>query len=222
MKIENIALLDMDGTLLAERTVDVLCDVLGKRPQLREIERRASRMPAHAVSEEVAQLFRGTNRETMRKIFNSIPLNPGARDLVEFLKGHRFKVIIVTNSYQFLAEELASELKVDGVCGIEAIFDDDTFTGKLRELPRVKRPNCRKHALCKLRILKETRKGLSGIVLAVGDDESDLCMISEADIGIAFRPKGEKLRKAAMLTVESFEELKRLLSLRWIGGEKIG
>lgn len=211
----------MDGTLLARRTVDVLCDALGKRPQLKEIDRRASRMPAHVVSEQVAQLFAGTNRETMRKIFNSIPLNPGAKDFVEFLKGHRFKVIIVTNSYEFLARELRSKLKIDEVCGVKAIFDDDIFTGKLRGLPRVEKQDCRRHALCKLWVLKEVRKGMNGVVLAVGDDGSDACMISEADIGIAFRPKSEELRNAAMLTVESFEELKRFLILR-IGGKKIG
>lgn len=214
--MRKFALLDMDGTLLAKRSVDILADALGKMSELKAINERSSNMPAYAVSEEVAELFAGTSRETMLRIFRSIPLNPGVRDFIRFLKGHGYKTVIVTDSYDFLAKDLASRIGIDATCGNVAIFNGNRFSGKiLKGLPRADKNDCKKHSLCKLRVLRDFKRGRNGTVLSVGDNRGDVCMVAEADIGVAYRPKSEELREVATLTVSSFKELKRALTVMW-------
>jgi phosphoserine phosphatase len=52
-----LAVLDMDGTILERRTVDVLCEKLGLTERLKEIDRKSKCMEAYEVSARIAKLF---------------------------------------------------------------------------------------------------------------------------------------------------------------------
>lgn len=206
--MKGLALLDMDGTLLSERTIDVLCEKFGKADELKEIDERAPGMLAFEVTQEIVRLFSGINRGEMERAFGSIALNPGVEDFLSFLTKRGFRPVIVTVSYRFLADQLAKRLNIDLVYGNDVEFHDETFTGKLlMRYPCMKIPNCRQHSLCKLRVLLELKKAFGGTLLAVGDSEADVCMVQGADIGVAYRPRSEALREVAKVTVSSFKEL---------------
>ncbi|MBC7131444.1 HAD hydrolase family protein, partial [Candidatus Bathyarchaeota archaeon] len=72
-------------------------------------------------------------------------------------------------------------------------------------------PNCLRKSICKLHVMKKMLKQLSinpDKTLAVGDSLGDLCIIKQARIGVAFRPKHPELIKAADIVIHSdFYEL---------------
>jgi len=209
-----LAVLDMDGTLLERRTVDVLCERLGLLNSLIEIDKISKNLKAYEVSFKIAKLFSGFKVSRIEEIFDTIPLVRGAKDFVSFLKSKQFLIAIVTDSYEFLAFRLARRLDVDVVKGNVLEIQNGIITGKI-VMPmgweEEKQRNCQKKSVCKLHVMKELMKKYSinnNRTLAVGDSQNDLCMIKKARIGVAFRPKNEAIIEAADIVVHTdFYEL---------------
>lgn len=204
-----LAVLDMDGTLLERRTIDVLCEKLGFIEKLKEIDRESKYMEGHEVSAKIARLFSGLKASEMEKIFDTISLVAGAKEFVHFLKSRSFVTAIVTVSYMSLASRLARKIGVDFVEGNELELIDGVVTGKI-VMPlgweKEKRSDCRRNAVCKLHAMKKLMKRYSisdDKTLAVGDSKNDLCMIEKARIGVAFRPKDDAVVKAADVVIRT-------------------
>ncbi|MGQ9550889.1 MAG: HAD family hydrolase [Candidatus Bathycorpusculaceae bacterium] len=211
--MKGIAFLDMDGTILSRRTVDVLCEALEKLDELRELDKRSQRMREFEISQEIARLLSGSRKEKLEELFDAIPLNKNAENFIRFLKNHGFKTVLVTDSYQFLAKRLAEKLGMDLAYGNAVEFKDDIFTGKLlMKYPCMKIPGCKEYSLCKRRVLLEVKRKFKGVTLAIGDGGSDICMVEAADVGIAYTPKSERLMDVAKFTVSNFLELEKILS----------
>jgi len=208
----GLAILDMDGTLLSERSVDVFCEKLGVKERLRELDKLSSSLPAYRIGEMIAKFFAGVARRKLEALFDSIPLNPGAVDFVNFLRRSDFFVAVATDSYEFLAERLAKRITIDAVYGNEVEIRDGILTGVLLTQQRcLEIEGCREYAVCKLWFMKQLRESVGGIAVAVGDGDSDFCMIKEADIGIAYRPRSKSITTIANIVASSFENIKPLL-----------
>jgi phosphoserine phosphatase len=210
--VRALATLDMDGTLLESRSVDVLCQKFGLETKLGEIDRRSTLLESYEVSEIVAQLFRGMKASDLERAFDSIKVVNGAKEFIDFLRKERFLTAIVTDSYTFLASRLAEKLGIPVVWGNELEIVDGIITGRIiMPLGWGKRKKCQKKAVCKLHAMcKLAQKSEVGMdkTLAIGDSESDFCMIERAAIGVAFRPKDPEIAKIADLVVyEDFFEL---------------
>lgn len=209
-----LAILDMDGTLLERRTVDVLCEKLGFLDSLMEIDEASKNMWAYEVSLKIAKLFSGIKASKLEEIFDKIPVVNGAKEFVSFLKSRGFVTAIVTDSYEFLAHRLAKKLGVDIVKGNILEVQNGVVTGNI-VMPmgweKEGQQNCQRKAVCKLHVMNELLKEYSienNRTLAVGDSQSDLCIIRKAKIGIAFRPKDEVITKVADIVVHTdFYEL---------------
>ncbi len=197
----------MDGTLLTKRSIDVFCESFGLLKELREIDRMPTILPAYSITEKIAKLLAGKNKEDMIKIFSSIPLNHGAKDFVNFLNKRDFLTTIATDSYQFLAEVLARELDIKMTYGNILEFKNGVITGRvLTEKHCIKIPECKEFAVCKLWLLRKLKAQINGINVCIGDGDSDACAFTEADIAIAFRPRSEKLKSVAHAVVTNFDE----------------
>lgn len=208
----GVAILDMDGTLLSERSVDVFCEKLGFKERLRGPDRLSSSLPGYRIGQMIAAFFGGVTRSELEKLFDSISLNPGAVDFVNFLRMSGFFVAVATDSYEFLAERLAKRITIDAVYGNEVEIRDGILTGRLLTQQRcLKMEGCREYAVCKLWFMKQLRESIGGIAVAVGDGDSDFCMIKEADIGIAYRPRSKSITTIAKIIGSSFEDIKPLL-----------
>jgi len=208
----GIAILDMDGTVLSKRSIDVFCEELGFKQRLTEVDRLSSNLPACEVSEMIAKFFAGLPINTLEELFDSIPLNQGADDFVSFLKTNRFLVAIATDSYQFLAERLSRRIGADVVYGNIMEIRGNTLTGRLLTDHRcLKIEGCREYSTCKLWFMRNLKDKFGGVTVAVGDGESDLCMIKEANIGIAYRPKSQSITRVAKIVASSFLEIKSRL-----------
>ncbi len=213
--VKALAVLDMDGTLLESRTVDVLCQKLGLKSELREIN-TADFQEEYRVSEAIAQLFTEMKASDLERIFDSIRVVKGAKEFVDFLSQKRFLTAIVTDSYTFLASRLAERLGIHSVWGNELGMVDGIITGKIRmPLGWEKQERCRRKAVCKLhvlyRLVEEHKIGMDQ-TLAIGDSRGDSCMIEKAALGVAFRPKDPEIVEVADLVVDGdFLELKKKL-----------
>ena len=207
-----LATLDMDGTLLESRSIDVLCQKFGLETKLGEIDRRSDLPEGYKVSEIVAQLFAGMKASDLERAFDSIKVVNGAKEFVEFLRKKRFLTAIVTDSYTFLVSRLAGKLGIDLVWGNKLEIVDGIITGRIiMPLGWEKQKKCQKKAVCKLHAMYElAQKSEVGMdkTLAIGDSKSDFCMIERATVGVAFRPKDLEIVKIADLVVyEDFFEL---------------
>ncbi len=204
-----LAVLDMDGTLLERRTVDVLCENLGLSEQLEEIDRKSTYIKAYEVSARIAQLFSGVKASIMEEIFDTMILVKGANEFVDFLKSRDFVTAIVTDSYVFLASRLARRLDIDAVKGNELELVNGIVTGKII-MPlgwqKEKQKNCEKKAVCKLNAMNNLIKEYSiqdNRTVAIGDTRSDLCIIRKAHVGIALRPRDDSIVKVANIAIRT-------------------
>lgn len=204
-----LAVLDMDGTLLERRTVDVLCEDLGFSERLEEVDGKFVYMEAHEVSARIARLFSGVKASRMEEIFDTMALVKGAKEFVDFLKSKDFVTAIVTDSYDFLASRLARRLDIDAVKGNELELANGIVTGRII-MPlgwkKEKQENCQKKAVCKLRAMNDLIKEYSireNRTVAIGDTRSDLCIIQKARVGIAFRPRDDSIIKVADVAIRT-------------------
>ena len=204
-----MAVLDMDGTLLKRRTVDILCENLGLNERLREIDRGSKFLEVWEVSAKIANLFSGVKASRIEEIFDTMQLSEGAEEFVDFLKAKGFVTAIVTDSYVFLASRLARSLGIDAVRGNELEIIHGIITGKImRPLGSQdeKQGQHLKTALCKLHAMNDLMKKFSiqdNKTLVVGDTQSDLLMIKKARIGVAFRPKDDSITKVADIVIRT-------------------
>lgn len=204
-----LAVLDMDGTLLKHRTVDVLCEKLGLSERLREIDQESKFLEDWEVSAKIAALFSGVKASKMEGIFDAMQLVEGAKEFVGFLKAKGFATAIVTDSYLFLASRLARKLGIDAVRGNELETVHGMITGRMIRPLCLREGRRREHletAPCKLQIMNDLVKEFSirdNRTLVVGDTQSDLLIIRKARIGVAFRPKDESIQKAANIIIRT-------------------
>lgn len=214
--MKRLAVMDMDGTLLEARTVDVLCEEFGLVDELEDIDRQADCLESYEVSEAIARLFSGLRASELGRAFDGIAVVNGAREFIHFLKSNGFMTAIITDSYVFLASRLAERLSVERVWGNELEIVDGTVTGRMRmPLGWEKLTGCQKKSVCKLHAMYELAKEYSverSETLAVGDSKSDLCMVENAAIGVAFRPKDQEIIKVVDIVVytDFFKLIERL------------
>jgi len=201
-----LAVLDMDGTLLNSRSIDILCQRFGLQTQLREIDGRSNSLEDYKVSETIAQLFTGMKASDLERAFDSINVVHGANEFIDFLKERKFLTAIITDSYTFLASRLAEKLGIDIVLGNKMEIVGGVITGRITmPLGWKKQKNCQKKAVCKLNAMYEIAQKHEirmDKTLAIGDSKGDFCMIERAALGVAFRPKDSEIVKIADLVVD--------------------
>lgn len=203
----DCAIIDMDGTILSKRSIDVLCDSFDLTSELKKLDLELSGAPRHRVTKKLIELLAGKKKSELACAFDSIPLNDGIDDLVSFLKDGRVVVAVATDSYKFLADRLKDRLNLDLAYGNTLQFDGEILTGKVLTVPGcLKIPWCKEYFVCKLRLLKSLQGALRGRSVAIGDSDSDLCMLEGADISIAYRPKTRRIIQKADISVQDFKE----------------
>jgi phosphoserine phosphatase len=206
--LKGIALIDMDGTLLTERSIDYICEALGLTHKLKEIDAQSNFLPSYETSKKIAKLLEGIEVKKIEKIFDRIRINPWSKELIQYLKGKGFSIIIVSESYEFLVKRLAKKLGIKHFYANKLKIVDGKISGNLiGRAPHKVINGCKQHSLCKLSILESIKKRFNGKIIAIGDSDVDICMVKNADIGIAYNPKSEELKKVAKIVSYDYREL---------------
>lgn len=194
-----VFLFDLDGTLLEDRTVLHLADAFDVREALEEIwdAHRGSQELAAGEAEtlKVASLLKGVPEERFEETIRQVPFRRGAPQTVARLKRMGFEVGVASASYQAAVERARNELGLDFSLGVELERDRGVLTGGVSSEP-IGGP-CGQW-VCKERVLREWKGALGApFAVAMGDGLNDVCLLEEADLGLAIEPCPSRLKHVA-------------------------
>lgn len=204
---------DMDGTLLTGRLVFALADACNVRDLVKGIMYNRS-MHGYEKSLAIARLWRGLHRDDLVRALKGIPLSPNARETVHTLKEYGYTVGIISDSYDIVVGHLASMLGMDFSVANRVVYDaSGTLTGEIEVPLGWERVNCTcMNSVCKrfhLRSIAE-RYGVEYTV-SVGDSDNDICMLEEACVSIAYRPKSARVIEKAMYVIDDLYDTVTIL-----------
>lgn len=201
MKRFKLVLFDMDGTLLREKGIFVIAEKKGFKEELIRLIRDDTK-EFYKRSIDIAKLSKGFKKKEYLDIFRTVPLQDYAENVIKELRNKKITTAIVTDSYQFLADDLKERLGIDYAFGNVLVTNGNIITGDLvmhnKDL-REEFYNGKIYSICKSYVLDQLCKKL-GItekeVIAVGDGKIDAGMIKRAGLGIAINGP-EELQKIA-------------------------
>ena len=201
---DRLVVFDMDGTLLVDRLIFALADRFGFRKKLETIIEGSS--PEYAKTKRIASLLRGISLEQFYHVLGLIPLSVGTEAVVRELKRRGYILAIISDSYTLATEWLKEKLGFDYTIANELSLENGKISGEIKMAlgwDKAKE-QCLKHSVCKLTALVHLAQKTEiplGKCVAIGDNLSDVCMLEEAGLGIAFNPKHPKLEKVADIVI---------------------
>lgn len=176
---------DMDSTMIGQECIDELADFADLKDRVAAITEQAMRGELdfeQALRERVGLLAGLPESAIAECLEQRITPMAGARTLVQTLRAHRCRTVLVTGGFHHFADAVAGQLGFDRVVGNRLEVADGKLTGGLT--------GAIADSSTKLAVLEEERAALAnGSVLATGDGANDIPMIEAADYGFAYRAK---------------------------------
>jgi phosphoserine phosphatase len=176
---------DMDSTIITVECIDELADILGIKPEVAAITRRAmaGELDFRAALEARVALLAGLPIEAFDEVYRArVRLMPGAEALVRTMQARGALTALVSGGFVPFAERVARAVGFDRVQANRLEAVDGRLTGRL--LDPVYGPDSKRLMLERLTAELGLRREAS---LAVGDGANDLAMLAGAGLGVAFR-----------------------------------
>lgn len=199
----KLAMFDMDGTLIDGRSIFVFSEKKGfKDKLLRSLE---SDKEPYEKSIEIAQFLHGTSSIELLEIFRKIPLHNNVEKVAQELREKNVKTAVVTDSYQFIADDLKKRLHFDYAFANNLIIEQGIVTGKIN-INNSSLKRCETgvmYSICKGLVLDQLCAMLNitpAEVIAVGDGVVDIGMIKKAELGIAYNASEQVQKNADIVT----------------------
>ncbi|KTE18860.1 phosphoserine phosphatase [Sphingopyxis sp. H050] len=185
-RTKKLIVADMDSTMITVECIDELADYAGIKDEVAAITAKAMRGEIDfrgALIERVA-LLSGLSEGVLTECrYERVRLTRGARTLVQTMKAHGARSVLVTGGFTAFAGPVGEAIGFDKVVANSLLIEDGKLTGKVGE-PIV-------DSGAKLETLKAeaAKHGLPlAETLAVGDGANDIPMITSAGLGIAYHP----------------------------------
>lgn len=196
----KLALFDMDGTLLRDRSVLTIAERTGRLSLVERYLDNPLYLPEER-TRKIAECLADIPRSTFIDAARTMPLSEGAADTIIALRKQGYRVGIVSDSYRVLTEVVRRRVFADFSVANHMRFRDGKATGEVAPCPTFRHPDgCGDHTVCKWNVVLHLEREL-GIpahrVLAVGDGSNDICLLQRSAVGIAFEPKAAGLHHAA-------------------------
>jgi phosphoserine phosphatase len=184
---KRLLIADMDSTIINVECLDELADFVGVKDRVSAITERAMRgeLEFEGALRERLTLLEGLDLAAIGRCHEErVRLNPGARTLVQTMKAHGARCLLVSGGFTDFTDKIAEAVGFDEARANVLERTDGRLTGKVRE------PILGREA--KLAALQEECATLGiqpAATLAVGDGANDLAMIRAAGLGAAYRAK---------------------------------
>ncbi len=197
---------DMDGTLIDGRLVFALADRFGLSDKVRKIQENRI-LHGYEQSISIARLFRGLSANDISEAIESIRLMKNCEKVVGELKEQGHILGIISDSYDIAVNYVAKKLNFD-FCESNTLELDSNrkLTGNVNMPLGWQKNGCYcKISVCKRYCLERNAHKFqigAGCTIAVGDTKSDLCMVENAAVGIAFMPKHRILEDRADASIK--------------------
>jgi phosphoserine phosphatase len=217
---KKLIVFDMDSTLIDAETIDELAKAAGVGREVSAITERAMKGEidfSQALKERV-KLLKGLTLEDAIAALDKMPLMPGAKELINFVKSAGYTTAMVSGGFTLSSERVGKLLGIDHVVSNELIVKDGIITGEV--VGSLTAQNSKELVL-------EEIAAQHGIApedcIVVGDGANDICIFKRARYAIAFNSKPvlrqhadiviiEKNLKAVIPVIESFDLDQRCVS----------
>ncbi len=184
---KGLLIADMDSTIIGVECLDELADYAGVKDRVAAITDRAMRgeLEFEGALRERLALLEGLELEALARCHDErVRLNPGARTLVETMKAHGARCVLVSGGFTDFTDRVAEAAGFQAARANVLERADGRLTGRVRE------PILGREAkLAALQAEAETLGIGLDATLAVGDGANDLAMIEAAGLGVAYRAK---------------------------------
>ena len=186
-RAKKLLIADMDSTMITIECIDELADYAGIKPQIAEVTERAMRgeLDFEAALDARVALLKGLEESAIERCHaERVVLMPGARALVQTMKAHGARTILVSGGFTVFADRVAAAIGFDRALSNRLGLAGGALDGT------VARPIVGSAAKRDTLIAERDALGISrDATLAVGDGANDIPMIEEAGLGIAYHAK---------------------------------
>jgi len=207
----RLIVLDVDSTLVQGEAIDLLAAEAGVAAEvsgLTELAMNGELDFAEALRGRVA-LLAGLPQEALTRVYDNLPLAPGARTLVRTLNRLGYRIALVSGGFGAITRRIAAELDILDTASNELEVVDGRLTGRLVG-PLV---DARGKAIA-LRRFAAAQNLSTDRTVAVGDGANDLEMLAAAGLGIAFNAKPTVRERAdTALSVPYLDTIMYLLGI---------
>lgn len=188
--------MDMDSTLITIECIDEIADLVGVKPQVKEITEAAMRGEvdfAGALRRRVA-LLAGLEVAKLEQVYTErLKLSPGAEQLLEFSRRSGWKTLLVSGGFTFFTDRLKGRLGLDHTLANTLEVKDGRLTGQVSgAIVDAEGKAAEVRRICGLLGCPTTA------AVVVGDGANDLRMMADAGWSVAFRAKPVVQEKAHM------------------------
>ncbi|CAH1904095.1 Phosphoserine phosphatase [Candidatus Nitrotoga sp. HW29] len=191
----GLVVMDMDSTLISIECIDEVADMVGIKPQVAAITAAAMRGEmdfSESLRRRVA-LLEGLEESALQRVYDErLQLNPGAEIMLNKLKGHGIKTMLVSGGFAFFADRLKQRLGLDYAHANTLEIINGKLTGKV--LGHILDAQGKADWLVRIR---DELKLKAEQVIAMGDGANDLKMMAQAGVSIAYHAKPIVLAQAS-------------------------
>ena len=186
---DNIKLMvsDMDSTLISIETIDEVARQVGLSNEVSFITEEAmqGQLDFSESFKKRLSILKGVGTESFNEVYkNKMELNPGASELVKFLKSINIKTALVSGGLNFFAEKVSDVLGIDTYRANDVEIKNEALTGKvLGAVVDAKAKANYIEELCNYYGLSPKQ------VIAIGDGANDLEMMKLAGLSVAYHGK---------------------------------
>jgi len=202
-----LIIFDVEGVLLNAEYLPVLAQVMGpkKEKEIWDITNAGIRGEINWEEglRRRVQALRGITYEDAKKIGESLPLMPGAKELCSSLKKAGWKMIAVSGGFTIITSRLKDELGIDKIFSNELVFKDGKLDNVVMHVTSDKAAAVRD-------TIKEWGIRKEDIVVVV-DGANDLKLFALAGFTVGFCPV-DVVREKANETIDK-RDLALLLHL---------
>ncbi|MEO1889175.1 MAG: phosphoserine phosphatase SerB [Cycloclasticus sp.] len=178
---------DMDSTLISIECIDEIADMLGIKAQVSAITEAAMRgeLDFEASLTQRVALLKGLPVEELQRVYDErLTLNPGAEELILFLKKSNIKLALVSGGFTFFTDKLKDRLGLDYTLANTLGIEDGRLTGKV--VGDIIGAQAKADLL--LALSNELAIDTSQVI-SMGDGANDLLMMDEAGLSVAYHAK---------------------------------
>ena len=198
MCLIKLVVFDLDNVIIDGEGIDEIGKLVNVEDQIAAITEQAMQGELNfetSIKQRVG-LLEGAAVDDIKKLADEMPLMAGAEETVKSLKENGFDVIIISGSFDIIANTIKQKLPVDEAFTNSLVSKDGVLTGEVTG-PLVSGN--------KLDVLKEYIADAGYTLdecISVGDGANDISMIESAKYGIAFNAK-PTLKENADIIVET-------------------
>ena len=202
-----LIIFDVEGVLLNAEYLPVLAQVMGSKKEKEIWDITNAGIRGEINWEEGlrrrVQALRGITYEDAKKIGESLPLMPGAKELCSSLKKAGWKMIAVSGGFTIITSRLKDELGIDKIFSNELVFKDGKLDSVVMHVTSDKAAAVR-DTIKEWGIMKED-------IVVVVDGANDLKLFALAGFTVGFCPV-DVVREKANETIDK-RDLALLLHL---------